>query len=44
MIGIFSEIIHDSMEIFMDDFTPYGSDFEEALQNLEKVSTHCEQT
>ena len=28
----------------MDEFTPYGSDFEEALKNLEKVLTHCEQT
>ena len=28
----------------MDDFTPYGKDFEEALQTLEKVLTHCEQT
>ena len=28
----------------MDDFTPYGSDFEEALKNLEKVLVHCEQT
>ena len=32
------------MEIFMDDFTPYGKDFEEALKKLEKVLTHCEQT
>ena len=28
----------------MDDFTPYGSDFEEALKNLGKVLTRCEQT
>ena len=27
----------------MDDFTPYGSDFEEALKNLEKVLVCCEQ-
>ena len=32
------------MEIFMDDFTPYGKDFEEALKILEKVLPHCEQT
>ena len=42
IIGIFSELVNDSMEIFMDDFTPYGKDFEEALKNLEKVLTHCE--
>ena len=44
VIGIFSELVNDSMEIFMDDFTPYGRDFEEALENLKKVLTRCEQT
>ena len=28
----------------MDDCTSYGKDFEEALENLKKVLTHCEQT
>ena len=28
----------------MDDFTPYGKDFEEALKNLENFLTRCEQT
>ena len=27
----------------MDDFTPYGKDFEEALENLKKVLIRCEQ-
>ena len=44
MIGILLELVNDSMEIFMDDFTPCGKDFEEALKNLEKVLTCCEQT
>ena len=44
VIGIFSELVNDSMEIFMDDFTPYGKDFEEALEILKKVLTHYEQT
>ena len=44
MIDIFSEMVNDSMDIFMDDFTPYGCEFEEALKNLEKVLTRCEQT
>ena len=39
VIGIFSELVKDNMEIFMDDFTPYGKDFEEALKNLENVLT-----
>eukprot|EP00253_Pinus_taeda_P009607 PITA_09607 len=29
------------MEIYMDDFTPYGSNFQEALTNLGKVLTKC---
>eukprot|EP00253_Pinus_taeda_P026016 PITA_26016 len=29
------------MEIFMDDFTPYGVSFKEAIQNLEKVLNRC---
>ena len=28
----------------MDAFTPYGKNFEEALENLKKVLTRCEQT
>ena len=27
----------------MDDFTPYGRDFDEALENLKKVLIRCEQ-
>eukprot|EP00253_Pinus_taeda_P020212 PITA_20212 len=41
VIGIFSDMINDSLEIFMDDFTPYGTTFEDALQNLEKVLKQC---
>lgn len=41
VIGIFSDMLNDSMEIFRDDFTPYGVNFEDALQNLEKVLKRC---
>eukprot|EP00253_Pinus_taeda_P020271 PITA_20271 len=41
VIGIFSDMINDSLEIFMDDFTPYGTTFEDSLQNLEKVLKRC---
>jgi hypothetical protein len=27
VLGIFSDMLNDSMEIFMDDFTPYGVSF-----------------
>ena len=37
-------MVNDCMEIFMDDFTLYGSSFDEALRNLEKNLEHCEQT
>ena len=34
-------MLNDSLEIFMDDFTPYGVTFEDSLQNLEKVLKRC---
>ena len=34
-------MFNDFMEIFMDEFTPYGVSFEDALQNLEKVLKRC---
>eukprot|EP00253_Pinus_taeda_P003111 PITA_03111 len=36
VLSIFAELVHDSVEIYMDDFTPYGSNFQEALTNLGK--------
>jgi hypothetical protein len=41
VIGIFFDMVNDCMEIFMDDFTPYGTYFDEALANLEKVLKRC---
>ena len=41
VLSIFSELVHDAIEIYMDDFTPYGSDFQEALPNLGKVLNKC---
>lgn len=35
--SIFSDISQDIMEIYMDDFTTYGSEFDQALGNLKKV-------
>jgi hypothetical protein len=43
ILGIFSDLVNDSVEIYMDDFTPYGDSFEEALENLEKVLKRCKQ-
>jgi hypothetical protein len=43
-LGIFSDLIHDCVELYMDDFTIYGNTFEEALENLEKVLIRCQET
>lgn len=37
VISIFLDISLDCMKIYMDEFTTYGSDFNEALENLKKV-------
>eukprot|EP00253_Pinus_taeda_P013049 PITA_13049 len=44
VLGIFSDLIHDCVEVYMDDFTVYGDPFEEALENLEKVLIRCKET
>eukprot|EP00253_Pinus_taeda_P030117 PITA_30117 len=41
VLSIFAELVHDVVEIYMDDFTPYGCDFQEALTNLSKVLHKC---
>eukprot|EP00253_Pinus_taeda_P025276 PITA_25276 len=33
--------ISDRLEVYMDDFTPYGDDFDPALDTLEKVLQRC---
>jgi hypothetical protein len=40
-LGIFSYLIHDCVEIYIDDFISYGQTFEEALDYLEKVPKRC---
>ena len=37
MMSIFSDLVEEIMEIFMDDFSVYGSSFESCLENLETV-------
>ena len=37
MMSIFSDLVEEVMEIFMDDFTVYGSSFEQCLHNLGTV-------
>ncbi|GJZ48540.1 reverse transcriptase domain-containing protein [Tanacetum coccineum] len=44
MTAIFHELIEDSMEVFMDDFSIFGSSFDHYLKNLEKMLKRCEET
>ena len=42
MMSMFSDLEKEVMEIFMDDFTVYGSSFEQCLQNLGTVLHTCQ--
>ncbi|GKB98923.1 reverse transcriptase domain-containing protein [Tanacetum coccineum] len=44
MTAMFYELIEDSMEAFMDDFSIFGSSFIHCLKNLEKMLKRCEET
>ena len=37
MMSIFSDMVGDFLEIFMDDFSVFGKSFESCLNNLEKI-------
>ena len=43
MMSIFSNLAEEVMEIFMDDFTVYGSSFENFLHNLGTVLHRCQE-
>ena len=40
-MSIFSDLVEEVMEIFMDDFSMYGTSFESYLENLEIVLQRC---
>ena len=42
MMSIFSDLVEEAMEIFMDDFLVYGSNFENCLENLETILQRCQ--
>jgi hypothetical protein len=44
VLAIFSDLTNDCVEVYMDDFTVHGQDFQEALTNLEKVLIRCKET
>ena len=38
---IFSNLIENIMEVFMDDFSVYGKNFDEFLENLDRLLKRC---
>ena len=42
MMSMFLDLVEKAMEIFMDDFSLYGSNFEKCLENLEIVLQRCQ--
>nr|GEV38982.1 reverse transcriptase domain-containing protein [Tanacetum cinerariifolium] len=44
MMAIFHDMIEQTMEVFMDDFSVFGDSFSTCLTNLEKILKRCEDT
>nr|GEV38663.1 reverse transcriptase domain-containing protein [Tanacetum cinerariifolium] len=44
MMAIFHNMIEQTMEVFMDDFSVFGDSFSTCLTNLEKMLKRCEYT
>ncbi|GJR21378.1 reverse transcriptase domain-containing protein [Tanacetum coccineum] len=41
MLAIFHDMIEESVKVFMDDFSVFGSSFDHYLNNLDKMLQHC---
>ncbi|GJV99642.1 reverse transcriptase domain-containing protein [Tanacetum coccineum] len=41
MLAIFHDMIKESVEVFMDDFSVFGNSFDTCLNNLDKMLQHC---
>ncbi|GKV13738.1 hypothetical protein SLEP1_g24722 [Rubroshorea leprosula] len=44
VMALFAEFVDEFMEIFMDDFSIFGSSFDGCLHNLSRVLKRCEET
>src|SRR3954470_19950872 len=44
MMAIFSDFCEKICEVFMDDFSVYGSSFDDCLSNLDRVLQRCDET
>ena len=43
MMSIFSDMIEEIMEVFMDNFSIYGKTFDHCLENLDRVLQRCQE-
>lgn len=43
-LAIFVDLIHECVEVYMDDFIVYGDTFDDCLNNIEKVLKRCIET
>ncbi|GKC56985.1 reverse transcriptase domain-containing protein [Tanacetum coccineum] len=41
MLAIFHDMIEESIEVFMDDFSVFGNSFDNCLKNLDKMLQRC---
>ncbi|GJU05449.1 reverse transcriptase domain-containing protein [Tanacetum coccineum] len=41
MLAIFHDMIEESVEVFMDDFSVFGNSFNNCLNNLDKMLQRC---
>ncbi|GJR87290.1 reverse transcriptase domain-containing protein [Tanacetum coccineum] len=41
MLAIFHDMIEESVEVFMDDFSVFGNSFDTCLNNLDKIFQRC---
>jgi len=44
MLAIFSDLVENCIEVFMDDFSVFGSSFQSCLENLNTVLRRCVET
>ena len=42
-MSIFSDMIEEIIEVFMDDFSVYGKTFDHCLENLDKLLRRCQE-
>ena len=44
IMAIFSDMVKETIEVFMDDFSLLSKSFDNCLENLRQALTRCEET